>query len=74
MTAGRYVSLFWSRNGQIAGLSDFHPPTESFVHFAELYVAENTTSVDLGVYESLLNPDSGQTAPARAVFAVVEPG
>ncbi len=73
-TSGRYISLLWRRNGQIAGLSDFNPPRERFVHFAELYVTGNTSSLDLGLYEALLNPDIGQTTSAKADFAVIESG
>ncbi len=69
-TTGRYFFTSWSRNGIGTGLPG------SFVHFGEVYVAENTTMEDLGRYEVVLNPapSSDQILSTRIRFDVILPG
>ena len=74
---GRYRFTQWARNGELAGIpsSGFQAPPESFVHFGEVYFAENTAIEDLGIYETTVEiaPGSGQT-PVDLFFGVISLG
>ena len=75
---GRYLFAQWARNGEQAGIpsSGFQPVLESFVHFGEVYYAENTTmEEDLGIYEVTVDPvpNSGQTR-VEVFFGVISLG
>ena len=66
---GRYNFIEWSVNG---GQPVFIP--ERFADFGEVYIRDNTTASDLGLYEVDLALLSGQTSPDEVEFFVIEPG
>ena len=70
-TTGRYFFSQWTRNGK-AGFNSL----PNFFHFGEVYVAENTSVLDLGSYEISLTiaPESGQSPVIIAQIAVLSPG
>ncbi len=67
---GGYRLIEWTRNEILQGFPGFLPPAESFVHFSKIYVVENTSMEDLGVYDVLLNPSIGQRRPDVINFVV----
>ena len=74
---GRYRFTSWARNGELAEIpsNGFQAPPESFVHFGEIYFAENTAMEDLGLYETTVEPTpmSDQTT-VDIFFAVISLG
>lgn len=67
---GGYRFIQWERNEILQGFPGFNPPAESFVHFSEIYVVNNTTMADLGTYAVTLNPSLGQRIPDQIHFTV----
>ena len=67
---GRYFFTQWARNGELAGIpsNGFQAPPESFVHFGEVYYAENTAMEDLGLYEATVEPAPGSGQMSVDVF------
>ena len=73
---GQYNFIVWSRNGNLAGSSDFPVSnTDNFAHFSEIYVNDMTTMDDLGRYE-IDSPGgaSGISAADEIEFTVLAPG
>lgn len=67
-TTGGYLSLGWSVNGDRL--------TTNIVHFGEIYFAENTSEADLGLYQLIYTPLTGQLVRSdeSVQFAVIRPG
>lgn len=75
-SAGGYSLSQWFRNTIGDGLAGFMPSPESFSHFGDIYVVENTMTEDLGRYEISLSaiPFSGHTEPAAVIYDVISQG
>ena len=67
--SGPYQHVQWSRNGQII-LGGVDPLPETFSHFGDIYVINNTTMNDLGIYEAQLILLNGQPADVISFVAV----
>ena len=78
--SGGYQQFDWTRNGNefrtienTQSLSPFIVTLEEFSNFFEIYVRDNTTVSDLGVYEVELALGTGQTGQAPEVEFTVTP-
>ena len=78
--SGGYSQLEWNRNGNpfrtaenTGSLSPFIITLQEFPNFFEIFVRDNTTANDLGVYEVELILAPGQTGQAPEVDFTVTP-
>ena len=73
-STGAYQSINWFRNGQML-LGATGPLPDTFVHFGDIYVVDDTTVDDLGVYEVYLTGKSSlQRTSNVTYFVAVEQG
>ena len=69
---GAYRYAQWSRNGQII-LGNVGSLPQTFVHFGDIYVIQDTTMIDLGIYNVQLMGSGLQ--PSNVIsFVVVDQG
>ena len=64
--SGGYRQLDWSKNGNAFTLAEGQPFTvtlQEFSNFFEIFVRDNTTTNDLGVYEVDLQLNIGSRVP-----------
>ena len=78
--SGRYVLSDWTRNGNqfrtvenTQSSSPFIITLQEFSNFFEIFVRDNTTANDLGVYEVELALGTGQTRQVPEVDFTVTP-
>lgn len=79
---GGYYILYWSKNDNFFGDTNF-PVTfpDEFPNFMEIFVRDNTTVNDIGIYrvQPIIDPESTATptilpGPLGVDFVVIAPG
>ena len=71
--SGGYQQFDWSKNGNVfttAQGRQFTVTIQEFPNFFEIFVRDNTTTNDLGVYEVDLIPNAGQAQVPELDFIV----
>ena len=74
--SGGYREIYWEKNGNPFTLAQGQPFTvtlQEFSNFFEIFVRDNTTASDLGVYEVDLIINTHQISQAREVQFTVTP-